>query len=126
MSQKIHLGMNDLCWEYNKSTFSNGYSRIFIKRKAFGAHVVSYIVFKGRIAYEVHHRCDNRRCINPDHLIDAKHVEHCRQSSYTALTKEQAAKIKESEGSVGRLAQLFKVSISTIYKIREGLRWQEN
>ena len=120
------MKMETPCWEYNESTFSNGYSRVHIKRKSILAHVVSYLIFKGEIRDEIHHKCENRRCINPDHLIDIRHIAHCRQSSYTLLTEEQVDMIKKSDMSTGRLALMLKVSISTIYKIREGLRWQES
>jgi hypothetical protein len=59
------------CWIWPASTRGNGYGQITYKGKQIGAHVYSYIRFKGPVpeGMEVCHSCDVLRCVNPEHLF---------------------------------------------------------
>ncbi len=62
------------CWEWFSSNNWKGYGRFHImyngKSTLPHAHRVSYIIFKSPIPNKmtVHHKCHNRKCVNPDHL----------------------------------------------------------
>ena len=59
------------CWLWTSKVCRNGYGRLKINGKYFGAHRVSYEAFVGEIpdGLVVMHKCDVRSCVNPNHLM---------------------------------------------------------
>jgi endogenous inhibitor of DNA gyrase (YacG/DUF329 family) len=124
----------DTCWIWKGLIHRKyGYGRYCKKQ----AHRLAWIFTYGTIPNNLYvlHKCDNRRCCNPDHLFLGTHLDnvadmvrkerHTRGESHghSKFTNEQVQMIRSSSLKQSELAERFGVNQSTISRIHNKKRW---
>lgn len=124
------------CWIWNRSVMSNGYGAIGVNYQVKTAHRVAYELWVGPIpkGFFVCHHCDNRKCVNPDHLFAGTTKDNnadmmrkgrnggailsgsCNPSA--KFTSSQIEEIRKSDIPHNQMAKLFGVHEETIRRIR--------
>lgn len=141
ITKRIKVDPATGCWNWTGVLHQQGYGMIRSARTQHLTHRASYNVFKGEIpaGMFVCHHCDNRRCVNPDHLflgtVQDNQADMKRKDRSVFGEKSSAAKLKEadvlqilkykSEGMTQRaIAKMFNVSPSLVCMVLKGAVWQ--
>lgn len=123
------------CWETSRDK-----QLISYKDKKMLAHRIAYTISKGDIPVDklVRHKCDNGKCINPDHLELGTHADNMRdrnergrttkgEAHHSAkLTEAQVLEIYAEKGKTTLLdlATKYSVSKTIISKIWKKTTWK--
>ena len=96
--ENIKINSNG-CWEWQKRISFDGYGQIKHKTKVKSAHRVSFEVFKGEIpkGFCVCHTCDNKKCVNPDHLWIGSHLDNAKDRDEKGRTNHYKNRLKKEE-----------------------------
>lgn len=128
------------CWNWiGARSGATGYGYMWFDQRQLLAHRVSHLLFKGPLdsTKVVMHSCDDRSCVNPDHLSQGTHRENIHDArqkgrlkrATAKLTIAQVASIKaeytKRDGEMARLANKYNVTITAIYSIMTGITWKD-
>jgi hypothetical protein len=137
------------CWKWTGCTHKNGYGffswRHLGRQYRVGAHQFSWLIHRGEIPRGlcVCHSCDNRACVNPDHLWvgtpkentadmiakgrmrvgDHKGSKNGRAKLTESQVLEIRAKFKSHVVTAKMLAKEFRVNKQVIDKIMQRGTW---
>lgn len=130
---------NSGCWLWEGSLNSSGYGSFCIGEKETSlAHRFSYQTYRGEIPDDkcVLHRCDNRICVNPDHLWIGTNLDNVldreakgrgatigERNPNSIITENAARHIKAGVLSREQYAKKYGIHETTVRHIQQGRRW---
>ena len=139
---KIKKDPNGGCWEWLGSRDRKGYGTCYWPKgkNSFRAHRASWLLSGGEIpaGMIICHKCDNRACVNPDHLYCGTPKDNNRDmverrrcfgeiQGSSKLKTHQVIYIKklwETGMTMTMIAEKFELNPSTVHLIIRGKRWR--
>jgi hypothetical protein len=138
IESKIIIGNPDDCWIWDgKFSSTTGYGQLMHMYKGYSSHRLAYLLYFKEIPEGlcVLHKCDNRKCVNPNHLFlgtkgenntDRKNKKRSsigENRPLSKLTEDDVRYIKTSEDSSRKLARKFGINKNVILGIRKNITW---
>ena len=76
--EKTEVDPDTNCWNWMGSNTGNGYGLIWRDGRNVVAHRASYELWREQVpvGFELDHLCENKKCVNPDHLEIVTHSEN--------------------------------------------------
>lgn len=110
------IKINKDCWEWQGGKSCEGYGTCGIGYGAQTAHRASYLAFKGEIpkGLFICHHCDNKSCINPDHLYAGTAKDNSRDAVERGLQPRGPCPAKSRKGILNCHAKLDEEKIKYI------------
>lgn len=127
------------CWICSRAKNRDGYPQILANGKHMNVARFVFMTLYGPIpeGLVIRHQCDNRQCINPDHLKIGTHadnvadrVERGRSAigenhGRSKLTEEDISFIRnDGDHNNAELARMFGVDRKAIRKVKQGITWK--
>lgn len=130
------------CIEWTGVLMPNGYGQFSVLNRHVYAHRFSYELHKGSIpdGLCVLHSCDNRGCVNPDHLSLGTKLDNAQDARSrgripmgadrpsSKLTPDAVLKIRAARAageSFKAIGRRFNISAQTVHKIHHRRLWPQ-
>lgn len=140
-----HVHKTDSCWIWTGTKHSAGYGQIRVRGRQMCAHRFAWELHAGTVLLSpllcVCHTCDNRACVNPDHLFLGTHADNtadmmrkgrgvfCRgeRNPRAKLSNNDVLRIRREyqngSDSQSAIARRYGVDGSVICEIVNGKAW---
>jgi hypothetical protein len=113
---KVDIGSADECWEWNGPISNCGYGNFSVGGKRspdfrqWAAHRYAWFITHGELLPELNvcHKCDNRRCVNPNHLFLGTNADNVR---------DKVKKQRQARGSKQGHSKIAETDISVIVRL---------
>jgi hypothetical protein len=121
----VQLADGDACWEWTAGYSGDGYGAFSVGDRVLRAHRVAWELANERPAGRLHvlHRCDNPRCVRPEHLTLGTHAANMADkaakgrssravpsSRTTPIQRVAIRKLAQSGMSANQIAQAFGIT----------------
>ena len=127
------------CWEWNGYRSPYGYGEDTRRDGSRFVHRHAYAAAHGPIpdGMYVLHKCDNRPCVNPEHLFLGTKGDNNRDAAAkgrsakgeghpgSILTWDAVRDIRSSSESHAALGRKYGVTRQAVYQVRKGNAWSE-
>ena len=137
-----HTEKQEGCWDWTGNALPNGYGVVRVRSlgRSTGAHRVSFFIANGYWPRVAMHTCDNRRCVNPAHILNGTYADNSadmvakgrsrtgERNPSARLTWEDVRAIRRdfADGmKQARLADRHGLSRAGIHKIVHNRTWKE-
>jgi hypothetical protein len=134
-SEIIEKTVSTPCHLYQGAKDDYGYGFLTYRGKTRRAHIYSYeSKIKSKVEKTlnvIRHMCNNRQCVNPEHLEIGTRSENSKDSLYNSknakLTEDDVKEIRkklEYKMTCADIAKEFNVSYTTVANIKNGVSWR--
>jgi len=147
INDKIEKNEKTGCWEWQGALAGNGYAQISVNGETKNVHRIMQQKFNGGYTEEkpfTLHSCDNRKCVNPEHLSRGSHQDNMddavdkgrmRGPSFqgddhpaSKVNSEQVKEIRElyaeAKYTQSELADIYNIARTQVGHIVRGEQWQ--
>lgn len=136
---RVKVGNRNQCWPWLGGLNVDGYGSVQALGKPDKSHRVAWFLRHGAWPTYICHKCNNRKCCNPDHMYEGNPATNGRDRAekyramrgekqhMAAMTDEEAARIRAEyrEGgiSIPRLAEKYGKSGDSIRRLCAGITY---
>lgn len=107
---KVNKGKIDECWNWTGYVHPNGYGRTEFNGEKQATHRIVFFLTYNYWPILIRHKCDNRICCNPNHLIESTQKENMIDASTKGrlLGNKSQYRINQVDIDSKQLAELRK------------------